>query len=151
MSSTMSHSSSPNFALLNNQNYPEWRDNMTSWLQSLGLWRIVKGTKGKPADPDELDKWEDDCLRAAGWLKRMVEKGQRAHFKNVDENPVQIWEKLEAAHLTKLPTECFNAYTDFFDITLAPDESLSSIILRIDEGFQRIVNLRPAGFTLTDL
>jgi hypothetical protein len=78
----------PNFPLLNNENYPEWRDNMTSWLQSLGLWRLVKGSKLKPEDPLEADKWEDDQLKAAGWLKRMVERGQRAHFKDVQDDPI---------------------------------------------------------------
>ena len=125
----------PSFPLLNNDNYPEWKDNMTSWLQSLGLWRIVSGDKKQPTESGELDKYEDDKLKAAGWLKRMVERGQRAHFKDVENDPIQIWSKLETAHLTKLPTEHFNAYSDFFSITLGPSESLSSVILHIDEAF----------------
>ncbi|HVH80081.1 MAG TPA: hypothetical protein VM782_11870, partial [Stellaceae bacterium] len=144
----------PDFPNLNNENYPEWKDNMTSWLQSLGLWRIVIGAKVGPADADdagELERFEDDKLKAAGYIKRKVEKGQRAHFKSVESDPVKIWSNLEAAHLTKLPTERFNAYTDFFGITLGPDESLSSLMLRIDQAFQKILNLRPQEFTLEDL
>lgn len=141
----------PDFPDLNNQNYPEWKDNMTSWLQSLGLWRLVTGAKMAPTDPVELDKYEDDRLKAAGSIKRKVEKGQKSHFKDVESDPVQIWSKLEAAHMTKLPTERFNAYADFFGITLAPGESLSSLMLRIDQAFQNILNLRPDKFTLSDL
>jgi hypothetical protein len=144
----------PDFPDLSNENYPEWKDNMTSWLQSLGLWRIVIGTKSGPVDPKdvgELEKFEDDRLKAAGYIKRKVEKGQRAHFKAVENDPVKIWSNLEAAHLTKLPTERFNAYTDFFGIVLGPDEPLSSLILRIDQAFQKILNLRPQTFTLAEL
>jgi hypothetical protein len=141
----------PDFPNLNNQNYPEWKDNMTSWLQSLGLWRLVNGARRPPTDPVELDKYEDDLLKAAGWIKRKVEKGQKSHFKDVESDPTAIWSKLEAAHMTKLPTERFNAYADFFGIALAPDESLSSLMLRIDQAFQRIINLRPDKFTLSDL
>src|SRR5271154_3857593 len=141
----------PDFSSLNNENYLEWKDNMTSWLQSLGLWRIVSGAKLAPTNPGELEKFEDDKLKAAGFIKRKVEKGQRAHFKSVEDDPTQIWSNLEAAHLTKLPTERFNAYTHFFGITLGPDESLSSVMLRIDQAFQNILNLRPATFDLNDL
>jgi hypothetical protein len=81
----------------------------------------------------------------------MVERGQRAHFKDVQDDPFAIWARLEAAHLTKPPTEYFNAYANFFGIALGPGESLSSVILRIDEAFQKIVNLCPASFTLSDL
>ena len=81
----------------------------------------------------------------------MVERGQKAHFKDVENDPVKIWAKLEAAHLTKLPTEGFNVYSDFFGITLGPGELLFSVILRIDEAFQCIVNLCPSEYTLKNL
>ena len=151
----------PDFPKLNNDNYPEWVDNMKNWLQSLGLWRIVSGTKTTPilADPAaptpaeaaDLERFLGDVERAAGFIKRKVEAGQKKFYKSVEDDPIQIWSKLEAAHLTKLPTERFNAYSDFFAITLGPDESLSSVLLRIDQAFQRILNLRPKVFTLTDL
>ena len=82
----------PDFPNLSNENYPEWKDNMTSWLQSLGLWRIVIGTKAAPADssPGDVEKFEDDRLKAAGFIKRKVEKVQRAHFKNVEDDPIKI-------------------------------------------------------------
>jgi hypothetical protein len=34
---------------------------------------------------------------------------------------------------------------------LGPDEPLSSLILRIDQAFQKILNLRPQTFTLAEL
>ena len=45
----------------------------------------------------------------------------------------------------------FNAYADFFDIRKREDESLTTLMARIDQSMQNIRNLRPSTFSLTDL
>jgi hypothetical protein len=45
----------------------------------------------------------------------------------------------------------FNAYADLFSIKKGLNETLSSLMIRIDHAMQKICNLRPAAFTLADL
>ena len=45
----------------------------------------------------------------------------------------------------------FNAYDDLFSIRLAESESLSSLIVRVDEVMHRIKGLRPDDFDITKM
>ncbi|KAJ8579267.1 hypothetical protein M405DRAFT_754702, partial [Rhizopogon salebrosus TDB-379] len=48
----------------------------------------------------------------------------------------------------------FNAWDDFFSIRKQPDESLSTLIARIEDGTSKIKELRPCGktaYTIEDL
>jgi hypothetical protein len=63
-----------NFALLNNDNYHEWKDKAQGLLQSKGLFWLVTGEKLRPSTPgDKQDKWNDDQEIAAGYLSNMVD------------------------------------------------------------------------------
>ncbi|EGN93621.1 hypothetical protein SERLA73DRAFT_145285, partial [Serpula lacrymans var. lacrymans S7.3] len=62
-----------------------------------------------------------------------------------------IWEKLAIVHVSKKPGMRFNAYDDFFSIRKKEDKSLQSLMTRIDEGMHQIQNLRPTGFSLSEL
>ena len=73
---------------LTSTNYCLWANDMKSWLQLNGLWRLVSGQEKKPAakpeikdskgqvvsqavalDEDKLERWEVKAERAAGALK----------------------------------------------------------------------------------
>jgi len=59
-----------------------------------------------------------------------------------------MWTKLEGAHNKKLPAVRFNAYNELFNIRKSSDESLTSLMTKVDNANARIKNLRPAKYTL---
>ena len=136
---------------LSNSNYPEWAGEMKAWLMRNGLWRLVSGKETKPRETEAAVSWETKAERAAGEIYLMVENDQRVHFRGSEEDPVKMWELLEAAHLSKKPGARFNAYDDLFSIRKQDDESLVNLGVRIEKAMQTIKNLRTPEFTLTDL
>ena len=68
-----------------------------------GLWRLVskKETKLPASKADKLEKWEMKAEKAAGEIYLLVENDQRVHFRGHKEDPIKMWELLEAAHLSK--------------------------------------------------
>jgi len=151
-------STSPNFEKLNSTNYATWSGEMQAWLQASGLWRLVNGTQKKPSSsspPTESDltveeAWQSKADKAAGWLYLMVEPEQRVHFNN-REDPVNMWNSLCSIHLQKRPGTRFNAYDDLFNIRKVEDESLQSLINRVEDKMKKIKDLRPDGFDLQSL
>ena len=136
---------------LSNSNYPEWSGEMKAWLMRNGLWRLVSKREVKPSKEDDLNKWEAKAEKAAGEIYLMVENDQRVHFRGHEEDPIKMWELLEAAHLSKKPGARFNAYDDLFNIRKQDDESLVDLGVRIEKAMQTIQNLRPADFTIAKL
>ena len=57
--------------ILNGSNYQEWESQMTAFLRSQGLWRIVNGTATRldeTTSPDTANKWDmsDNMAMAFG-------------------------------------------------------------------------------------
>ena len=126
---------------------------MKSALQAMGVWRIIIGDRVQPS-PDnsaDLERYHEQWDKAAGTLKLKVEHGQETHYQGYEDNPKEIWIRLEAAHVSKKPAMRFNAYSDLFSIRKRSDESLNSLMIRIDQAMQQIRDLRPKAFTLSDL
>ena len=123
---------------------------MKAWLQRSGVWRIINGDEGKPGPgaPAELSTWLQRSDKAAGEMKLMVEADQRIHFQGVEDDPARIWTRFG---VSKRPAMRFNAYSDFFSIRKREDESLTTLMARIDQAMQGIRNLRPSAFTIVDL
>ncbi|KAF7760482.1 hypothetical protein Agabi119p4_11158 [Agaricus bisporus var. burnettii] len=128
-------SGSPTFTKLNEENYSTWSGEMEAWLRASGLWRLVSGRQKAPSTSSPVTQAEADALdafgarldKAAGWLYLMVEQEQRIHFQGIQDSPVKMWEALEA------------------------EESLQSLINRVESSKQKIKELRPSSFTLEQL
>src|SRR6267154_979739 len=114
-------------------------------------WLMVSGKLPKPRDEDELLKWETKAERAAGEIYLLVENDQRVHFRGREDDPIEMWKLLEAAHLSKKPGACFNAYDDLFSIRKQDSDSLMELGIKIEKAMQTIQNLRPVGFTIEQL
>ncbi|KXN86136.1 hypothetical protein AN958_10438 [Leucoagaricus sp. SymC.cos] len=149
-------SNGPNFEKLNATNYATWSGEMQAWLQASGLWRIINGTTKKPSIPfpstevhhSAVEAWEAKTGKTAGWLYLMVEPEQRVHFAN-REDPVDMWESLKGVHLQRCPRTCFNTYNDLFNIRKAKDESLQTLINRVEDYcMKKIKDLRLDTFDL---
>ncbi|KAH7918089.1 hypothetical protein BV22DRAFT_1025182, partial [Leucogyrophana mollusca] len=73
----------------------------------------------------------------------------------VQDEPVKIWSTLASIHVQERPGTRFNAWGDFFSIRKKEDESLSSLIARIEDSMSKVQELRPKDaskpYTLADL
>lgn len=103
------------------------------------------------AEQEAQDKWDDRALRAAGELFLHISDDQKTHLENISDDPCKIWTKLETVHLQKKPGMRFNAWEEFFAIHMEENESLSSLMTRVDAAMVRVRNLRPDSFTIDDL
>jgi hypothetical protein len=83
----------------------------------------------------------------------LVENDQRVHFRGKEDDPIEMWKLLEAAHLSKKPGAHFNAYDDdLFSIRKQDSESLVDVVgVRLEKAMQAIQNLCPANFTIEQL
>ncbi|KAG2076118.1 hypothetical protein BDR04DRAFT_1004513, partial [Suillus decipiens] len=130
---------------------------MKAYLRTKGLWLLVSGKESRPpaSEPEEQAKWDQKQDKAAGELFLHCSADQRLHFEDVQDDPVKIWTTLESTHVQQLPATRFNAWDDFFTIRKRPDESLSTLIARIEEGMAKIQRLRPQDsskpYSLADL
>lgn len=122
---------------------------MMALLRVNGLWRLVSGQSKKPSlEGEKLELWLDHQDMAAGLLFLCVEPEQRVYLKGIEDDPVEIWAKLETVHMHKSPVTRFNAYDDLFRIRKGENESFQSLMNRVHEAMLKIQTLRPSGFTL---
>jgi len=93
------------------------------------VWSLVKGeeTQPPPSELKELKAWRVNRDIAAGEIYLSLESSQCVHVKNMEEDPVQMWKKLESVHLQKRLITRFNAYDALFSIRKEENETLSSL------------------------
>ena len=148
----------PEIEKLGATNYTTWAQDVLAWLATQQLKKLVLGKVSKPSpmDPsaittDEqsaIDAWEDKAEKAAGWIITLTNPDQRVHIKGLEDDPVQMWKKLETVHIVKQTGTRFNSYDIFFGIRKKEDESLVALTTRISGAMQDIQSLRPDAFTL---
>ncbi len=150
----------PHFTKLNATNYPNmgWRNASISSLPGrlADCIRRFQGSQNCPLPPlrlrrPALDAWNLKSDKAAGYIFLAVEDNQKVHFASISDDPVKMWAALAAVHLQKRPGARFNAYDDLFSIRKQEDESLQSLMNRVDTAIHRIQDLRPKDFTLSNL
>ena len=100
---------------------------------------------------DKGSIWDDNASMAAGDIFLGVQLEQRVHLDGIAEDPVKMWAKLETVHLQKHPGTRFNAYDNLFTLRMLPDESLQSLMNRVDQSIISIQNLQPSTFTLAQM
>ena len=75
-----------------------------------------------------------------------MESDQRVDFRGHEDDPIKMWQLLEAAYLLKKLGACFNAYVDLFS------ESLMDLGVSIEKAMQAIQTSQPLlGFTIEQL
>ncbi|KAF8955724.1 hypothetical protein BDZ97DRAFT_1963278 [Flammula alnicola] len=149
----------PQITKLNAFNYNTWSSDMQAWLRANGVWRIVNGTSTKPTLPatptaeetKAFDDWTLKSDKASGMMYMLVEDDQKIHFNGIEDDPVKIWTAKDAYTVSKRPGAHFNAYDDLFSIRKQEDETLQTLMNRVDTSIRRIQDLRPTGFDLAKL
>ena len=116
---------------------------MQAWLRAQGVWRIVAAVSLAPKLPTSpavapdaqiatLDAWELKSDKACSWMYLSIKDDQKIHLQGIEGDPVKIWAALSAIHLQKCPGICFNAYDDLFSIRKQEDETLQTLMNRVD-------------------
>ena len=142
---------------LTSANYRLWADDMKSWLQLNGLWRLVSGQEKKPApipevkdsngntvspavalDEDKLEKWEIKAERAAGALKTGMSHDIKVLIRDCEDNPILIWETLKTSFIQQRTAPRFNAYHALLSVEKSDSEPLDTLINRVDEQIRVI-------------
>ncbi len=170
MASSKDPSSISAILQLTSANYRLWADNMKSWLQLNGLWRLVSGQEKKPAakpeirdssgnlispavalDEDKLERWEIKAERAAGALKTAMSHDVKVLIRDCEDDPILIWDTLKTSFIQQRTAPRFNAYHALLSVEKSDSESLEALINRVDEQIRVIKSLSPSSFTLDDL
>ena len=117
---------------------------MNAFLRTKGLWTIVSGAEKRPDDSkaDLQAKWDVRADKAAGQLYLSLFAEQRMHIDAVQDDLTQIWSTLESIHLQQHPGARFNPWDDLFSIRKKQDESLTSLIARIEDSIVQIIHKR---------
>ncbi|KIM66591.1 hypothetical protein SCLCIDRAFT_21731 [Scleroderma citrinum Foug A] len=126
MADDSTSSSTPSFSKLCSSNYSTWKGEMKAFLCTKSLWTIVSGAEKRPDDSkaDLQAKWDIRADKATGQLYLSLSAEQRTH-------------------IDACPGARFNAWDDFFSIGKKQDESLMSLIARIEDSMSKIQQLRP--------
>jgi hypothetical protein len=145
-------SSISSISALTSENYRLWADDIKSWLQLNGLWRLVSGLEKKPAakpeitdpsgkitcqavpvDEDKLERWETRAERAAGALKTAMSQEVKVLIRDCEDDPILIWETLKTSFVRQRTAPRFNSYHALLSVQKSDSESLDSLINRVDE------------------
>ena len=155
---------------LTSENYRLWADDIKSWLQLNGLWRLVSGIEKKPAgkpevlssrgavissaipvDKDKLERWEIKAERAAGALKTAMSHEVKVLIRDCEDNPIAIWDTLKSSFIQQRTAPRFNAYHSLLSLQKDDSESLDALINKVDDQIRVIKSLSPSTFTLNNL
>ncbi|TFY74618.1 hypothetical protein EWM64_g9394, partial [Hericium alpestre] len=138
---------------LSSSNYVQWSEEITAVLRLRGLWGIVSGTEVKPvaSETEKVADWLEKHDKALGALFLTIAPDQRIHIQTCKSDAKLIWTTLRSVHLSQRPGARFNAYDDLFSIRKGEEETLASLMNRIDEAILRVQNLRPDTFDITKL
>ncbi|KIY51163.1 hypothetical protein FISHEDRAFT_38547 [Fistulina hepatica ATCC 64428] len=141
----------------------QWTDNMSAYLRSLGLWRIVTGTEVAPTphNPNVPTRDEQNDLRAyytrvdkaSGEIFMAVEPLLQSEIKSLQDSPKAMWDKLQELFNQKVPGARFNAYNKLLSVHLKDEDALSvaAFVSEVDSTMQQIKELRPADYGVEQL
>ena len=99
-------------------------------LMGKRCWRVVEPGKS-PTDPLELHDWELTCEQASGLMYAALDDDMQQLVGHLLGRPKAMWDALAAHHMQKVATSRFVAYENLFDISKKPEESLTSLCMRI--------------------
>ena len=64
-------------------------------------------------------------------------------------NPIEMWSTLQKLHEQDNPAACFNAFDEFFNISKQEDETLQSLVSRVEHALHKIRSTRKDTLTLS--
>jgi gag-polypeptide of LTR copia-type/GAG-pre-integrase domain/Integrase core domain len=140
------------FAKLNDKNYATWAGNFCAMARKKKFYKIMVGKEVKPVElGDKREDWEDRASEGAGTLYLAVEDDQKVNLKGLEDDVKLMWDKLEGLHIQKRPATRFNAYSALFNIRKESENSLPSLITKVDSAMQDIKSLASPDLSIDSL
>ena len=84
------------------------------------------------------DAWDQKSDKAAGWIWLSLEEDVRTLVRGCKDDPQVMWTTLEETYHQKKAGNRFNAYDTLFSIRKQDDESLQTLINRVDDALTLI-------------
>ena len=107
-----------------------------------GLWHLVTGVDKKPKSDDEkIENWELKAEKAAGAIRSTVSAELKVHIRECEDDAVKIWSTLKDAFIQQRTGPRFNAYQSLLSIQKEENESLDSLINRVDQQRSELSSL----------
>ncbi|THH16432.1 hypothetical protein EW146_g4214 [Bondarzewia mesenterica] len=93
-------------------------------------------------------EWQRNQQKAAGAIILSVDESCRGVLDGLEDDPIAMWAKLESTFNEKWGESLCNTLKDLFSIRKKEDESLQSLMYRIDEAMRILKNLCPVDYDL---
>ena len=143
MSDSDQRNSSHKIPKLDNNNYYAWSYRMEMKLRKLGVWNIVNGTESRPIGSDNhkvVKAWQTRVDLALSEIIGEVSDSQLVHTR-VSRNPADIWERLQATHVSQGLGSIISIWQHFFTLKKANDTSVQAHASVIRELADRLTGL----------
>jgi gag-polypeptide of LTR copia-type/Zinc knuckle len=128
---------------LDNDNYYAWSYRMEMKLRKLGVWNIVNGTESRPVGSDNhkvVKAWQTRVDLALSEIIGEVSDSQLVHTR-VSRDPADIWERLQATHVSQGLGSIIAIWQRFFTLKKADDTSVQAHASVIRELADRLTGL----------
>ena len=125
---------------LNNDNYYAWSYCMEMRLRKLGVWNIVNRTESRPVGLDNhkvVNTWQTQVDLVLSEIIGEVSDSQLVHTR-VSRNPADIWERLQATHVSQGLGSIIAIWQRLFTLKKANDTSIqahTSVIWELTDRF----------------
>jgi gag-polypeptide of LTR copia-type/Zinc knuckle len=143
MSDSEQRNSSHKIPKLDNNNYYAWSYRMEMKLRKLGVWNIVNGTESRPigsATHKVVRAWQTRMDLALSEIIGEVSDSQLVHTR-VSRDPADIWDRLEATHVSQGLGSIISIWQRFFTLKKANDTSVQAHASVIRELADRLTGL----------
>ena len=128
---------------LDNDNYYAWSYRMEMKLRKQGVWNIVNGTESRPVGSDNhkvVKAWQTRVDLALSEIIGEVSDSQLVHTR-VSRDPAEIWERLQATHVSQGLGSIIAIWQHFFTLKKADNTLIQAHTGVIRELADRLTGL----------
>ena len=128
---------------LDNDNYYAWSYRMEMKLRKQGVWNIVNGTESRPVGSDNhkvVKAWQTRVDLALSEIIGEVSDSQLVHTR-VSRDPAEIWERLQATHVSQGLGSIIAIWQHFFTLKKADNTLIQAYTGVIRELADRLTGL----------
>ena len=100
---------------------------------------------------DKRNDFDKGADIGAGGLYLALDDSQKVKVEGMEDDVKAMWNYLYAQHILKRPATRFNTLDALLNIRKTPDETLQSVITRVESALQEIKNLQQKDMKIEDL
>ena len=144
--------SPPAFPKLSEHNYHSWKFDMQALLIRTSGWLVVDGILTEPSNraTSEWKEWAISNMNAAGLIYSHVDPSIQPLIRDNLGNASSMWSTLESQYSKDNAASRFLAYDEFLSISKQQDESLTSLVARVEDTLQKLRSSRSETLTIDD-